>query len=254
MIQQKRLLLIKEMLQEKDELTTKYLAKYFNVSADTVRRDILKLVSSGQGIRFHGGIMTMDLNGVPGYKTRSHIKSSIKSDMAQLAARLVSTRGLYFIGTSTTLVQLCGLLEEKNITVITNSIDNALELSKNMLPRVELLGGRLDKGNRYTYSLEMLTQLASFTFDTVFIGTSGVFKDGIFVVDKDDASILKKAVQRARRVIMIAEQYKFDSNKSSPYKVADCSEIDVIITDNKLDNEHRKWFKPNIKIKDILEG
>lgn len=251
MNQASRLLIIKQMLNEKDELTTKDLAEYFKVSFDTVRRDVLRLASTGQAVRFHGGIMNNNLNDVPGYRTRSHVRSSVKASMAAAAEKMVIPKRLYFIGASTTLVLLCQLLNKKNITVITNSIDNALNLSQNTLPRVELLGGQLDKGNRYTYSLETLTQLDSFTFDTIFVGTSRVCEEGIYVVDKDDAVILKKAIMRSKRVVVIAEQYKFNSEQSSPYKLADCFEIDVLITDNKLSEAYRKWFKKTIEVKYI---
>lgn len=236
------------MLNETDRVTTKYLTEYFNVSFDTVRRDILRLTSTGQAVRFHGGIMSNNLNDVPNYRTRSHIKSPIKSNMAAIAEKMVIPKRLYFIGTSTTLTLLCELLNKKNITVITNSIDNALSLSQNIFPRVELLGGQLDKGNRYTYSLETLTQLDYFTFDTIFVGTSRICAEGIYVVDEDDAFILKKAIARSKRIIVIAEQYKFNSKQSSPYKLADCSEVDILITDSKLRESYKQWFKESIKI------
>ena len=52
---------------------------------------------------------------------------------------------------------------------------------------------------------------------------------------------------------MLAEEYKFKEDRSSPYKVMDCKQADILITDNKLDPQYRKYFKKNIKIREVLE-
>jgi len=52
---------------------------------------------------------------------------------------------------------------------------------------------------------------------------------------------------------LLAEEYKFKEDRSSPYKVMDCKQADILITDNKLDPHYRKYFKKNIKISEVLE-
>lgn len=159
----------------------------------------------------------------------------------------------YFVGASTTLMQMCEQLGQINTTIMTNSIDNAVRLMLNKLPEVELLGGKIDKGNRYTYSMETLFQLDNITFDAAFIGTSKIQPDGVMVVDSYDAAIAKKVVERSRKVILIAQKYKFVTNNSSPYKSANLKDIDVLITDVPLEEKYRKYFKPDIKIKYVKE-
>ena len=57
MTQEERIREIKKLLEQKHHLVTKDLTDYFNVSFDTARRDVLRLTSTGQAIRVHGGLL-----------------------------------------------------------------------------------------------------------------------------------------------------------------------------------------------------
>lgn len=63
------------------------LTHHFGIAFDTARRDVLKLTSTGQAVRIHGGLMEAKLNNVPGFVTRTHIQSPIKAKMAKLASQ-----------------------------------------------------------------------------------------------------------------------------------------------------------------------
>lgn len=121
------------------------------------------------------------------------------------------------------------------------------------LPNVILLGGYLNKENHYTSSLNSLKEIDQYKFDIAVIGTSSVNKNGVFVVNHSDAQIEREVVNRTKTVILLAEEYKFKEDTSSPYKFMDCKQADILITDNKLDPQYRKYFKKNIKIREVLE-
>lgn len=63
------------------------LAHHFGIAFDTAHRDVLKLTSTGQAVRIHGGLMEAKLNNVPGFVTRTYIQSPIKAKMAKLASQ-----------------------------------------------------------------------------------------------------------------------------------------------------------------------
>lgn len=246
-MQDERLNEITELLRKRGKLSTKFMAEYFGVSRDTARRDIIKLVSTGRAKRMHGGILAYSSNTVPEYLVRSHILSPIKVEMAKLALKEIQTKGLFFIAASTTLVQMCEHINQAGVTVVTNSIDNAVALTKSSLIRVELLGGRVDKRNRYTCSLSTLSELDYLSFKRVFIGTSGITSEGIYLSNKDDAVVIRNVVKHSRRIIAVAEQYKFNSHKAA-YKVCSCKDINVLITDVVLKEEQESWFSQDIKV------
>ena len=85
-----------------------------------------------------------------------------------------------------------------------------------------------------------MKEIDQYEFDVAVIGTSSVNKNGVFVVN------------RTKTVILLAEEYKFKEDRSSPYKVMDCKQADVLITDNRLAPQYRKYFKKNIKIREVL--
>ena len=247
-----RLDLIRQKLDERKTISTREIMKLCHVSFDTARRDVIKLTSTGQAIRIHGGLMKIKQGTVLDYNSRAHVLSPIKNKIAKMTAKYLTANQLIYLNASTTISQLCRYLTGLNATIMTNSIDNAGALMMDNLPNVILLGGYLNKENHYTSSLNSLKEIDQYEFDVAVIGTSSVNKNGVFVVNHSDAQIEREVVNRTKTVILLAEEYKFKEDRSSPYKVMDCKQADILITDNKLAPQYRKYFKKNIKIREVL--
>ena len=179
MNQEERRQEIKRLLQSRHQLSTRELARHFGISFDTARRDILHLTQTGQAVRVHGGVMELAKDDVPAYLARQHILSPVKLELAKVAAHFVHAGQCDFIGPSTSLEQLCRQIQGRDLHVVTNSIDNALALLAHPLPQATLLGGTLEKRNRYTYSAAALTQVSQLRFNTAFIGCVRVDPDGV---------------------------------------------------------------------------
>ena len=252
MTQEERLRQIKQMLNQENHLSTRKLANYFNISFDTARRDVVRLTSTGQAIRVHGGLVAIDRSDVPNFLTRSQIDSPVKTKMAKMAQRFVHSNQCDFIGPSTTLKKLCKLICGTDLQIVTNSIDNSLALLQSKLPRVRLLGGKMDKEDRFNYSVDSLELLHRLSFNTAFIGTSNVKSDGIYSAKMDDSEIIKVACSRAKQVIVVAEKYKFDNQNTSPYMSIPLTKVDVLITDLPLPEKFQNCFSPKTQIISVL--
>lgn len=248
MTQEERINEINRLLQKKHHLVTSDLAKYFNVSFDTARRDVLRLTSTGQAIRVHGGLLAFDQDDVPSFLTRNQIDSPIKTQMAQMARRFVHPNQCDFIGPSTTLKKLCQLINGTDLQIVTNSIDNSLELMRSRLPNVRLLGGKVDKEHRFNYSVTSLSILKRLSFNTAFIGTSNVKSDGVYLAKMSDSELIRVAASRAKQVVLVAEKHKFYSQNISPYMSVPLSQVDVLITDVPLPEEIKENFAPKTQI------
>ncbi|MGQ5708976.1 DeoR/GlpR family DNA-binding transcription regulator [Lactobacillus sp. PSON] len=253
MSQEKRLIEIKKLLKKEKQLSTRNLAKHFGVSFDTARRDVIHLTSTGQALRVHGGLMVIDDSDVPDFLARTQIQSPIKIKMAKAAARFVHPGQLDFIGPSTTLRQLCTLITGKNLEIVTNSVDNALALMTAPLPTVSILGGTIQKKDRLIYSMNSLSELNKVRFDTAFIGTSKVRKDGVYTSTQVDAQMISIATSRAKQVVLIAEQYKFTNTNSSPFMSLPLDKVDVLITDIPLSKEFADNFSPHTQIISVIK-
>ena len=235
--QVERLDLIRRTLDERKTISTREIMQLCQVSFDTARRDVIKLTNTGQAIRIHGGLMKIKQGTVPDYNSRAHVLSPIKNKMAKMTAKYLTADKLIYLNASTTISQLCHYLTGLNATIMTNSIDNAGALMMDNLPNV---------------TLNSLKEIDQYEFDVAVIGTSSVNKNGVFVVNHSDAQIEREVVNRTKTVILLAEEYKFKEDRSSPYKVMDCKQADILITDNRLAPQYRKYFKKNIKIREVL--
>ncbi|RVU71336.1 MULTISPECIES: DeoR/GlpR family DNA-binding transcription regulator [Lactobacillus] len=254
MNQEERLIMIKKMLTKQQQLSTRDLANHFHVSFDTARRDVLRLTSTGQAVRIHGGLMAIDQNDVPSFLMRNQIQSPLKEKMAHKAKRFIHPGQCDFIGPSTTLRHLCTQLGGNDLQIVTNSIDNALALMAEPLPSVILLGGEIRKKERYIFSASSLNELNRFYFNTAFVGASKVRNDGIYTPSLQDAEMIEAAVNHAKQVVLIAENYKFTNHNSSPYRSASLDQIDVVITDMPLAPERRQIFKKQTQIISVMKG
>lgn len=254
MNQSQRLIKIKKILAKKKELQTKEIATHFNISFDTARRDVLRLTSTGQAVRVHGGIMSISANQVPTYITRSHIQSPVKNKMAQAAKKFFQPGKFYFLGVSTSIAQMCNLINGIDASVLTNSLDNAMALMQSNFPTVSILAGQVNKTNRFIYSPQALEELNRVRFDIAFVGASKINSDGIYVADQRDAVTTGRAISRADKTILFAEKYKFTTRNSSPYKTTSFKNIDVLITDTILPQEYRQWLDPHTQVIHVLEA
>lgn len=253
MQQEKRLEFIKEQLKQTDHLATKEIADLLGVSFDTARRDVIKLCSTGQAMRVHGGIIELDQQSVPTFLARKQIQSPLKKKMAEMAKRFVHPGDLDFIGPSTTLQQLCYQLNGMDLEIVTNSIDNALALMNESLPLVTILGGQIGKKNRLVYSASALDELRYMYFNTAIIGASKVRTDGSYTAESQDSKLIRMATSRAKKVILIAEKYKFVNKNVSPFLSTPLDKIDVLITDTAPSPEVRQWFRPSTQIISVIK-
>lgn len=254
MQQEERLAIIKKWLEQTSQLRTRQIMKRFGISFDTARRDVVRLTQTGQALRVHGGIMALNQNGVPSFASRNRIESPLKAKMAKILAHYIYPGGLYFFGPSTTIARACRDIVGINTTIMTNSIDNAAILTASNLPHVELLGGKVNKENRFTYSMDSLEKVKNYRFRMVVVG-AGLIKNGhVYLINAEDAAIDQQAVAEARQVMLIAENYKFHRNNPSSYRFMDCRNVDTLITDQPLDKESRKYFKDNCLIKSVSQS
>lgn len=248
MNQQQRLHEIKKLLRQKHQLSTRELADHFKVAFDTARRDIVRLTQTGQAVRVHGGLMEINRNQVPAYLLRKEIQSPIKLRMAEKAKRFVHPGDCDFINSSTTLRQMCNLLGETEVQIVTNSIDCALALISVSLPRVRLLGGVINKNNRFIYSKAALDTINKLHFNTAFLGASKVRSDGAYGAQSEDAEIAQAVIERAQQVVLVAEKYKFTNQNVSPFLEIPIDKIDVLITDTPLSDQEKAFFNSNTQI------
>lgn len=239
MYQEERLLAIIEYLKEKKRIAVDEICSLYNVSRDTARRDLVKLEEDRAIIRTRGGaILPSDQHEVKNYSNRLGLVSSEKKLIGKKAATLINPGDYIILDTSTTVQACAEHIEDIECTIITNSINQADILSKNSKTHIHLLGGEFHKEHRYLYGTSVIDKLSHYHVDKTFIGVIGISEKGLTVAHEEDGMVMKKMMQQADKVILLADHTKI--GVTGFYRFASLQNIDLMITDKEPNEEFQE--------------
>jgi DeoR/GlpR family transcriptional regulator of sugar metabolism len=208
------------------------LMKEFDVSIETVRRDLEFLEKKGYLKRVYGGAIPNSPKGIePAYTSREVSHLTEKTAIAEKVLELVEDRDTIAIDLGTTTLEAAKkLVSKKGLTVLTNSMPIATELIANQSFKVFLLGGQLRNGEFATSGALSVDFLSHFRVDKAIIGPGGVTaKNGITDYHFEEAQVRKKMIDIADTVIAVADYSKI--GVSAFTQVCELNEVDVIVTD-----------------------
>lgn len=210
------------------------LAARFNITKETVRRDLALLEKDGLLRRVHGGAVpvtnasTSELS----LTSREGRNQAEKARIAKAALTMVPTEGSIVLDGGTTTGSLASLLAQEaseKLLIITHSVPVAHTLIGSSL-QLEFVGGRVRSLTSACVGSGTVARYSGFRPDVVFIGTNGVHPEfGLSTPDPEEASVKAAIVRSARRVVVLADASKL--NAETLVGFADLSEIDALITD-----------------------
>lgn len=223
---------ILEYLKLHHTMSVKQICEQFQVSKDTARRDVVRLVEEGAAIRTHGGLALPTLQKkIASYQERLIEESGSKNKIGKLASSFIQDHEAVILDVSTTVQFVSKHIEAKHITVITHSIDNVGILSDREELLIYLLGGYLNVKSRLLYGSSVIDKLSEIRADKAFIGASSIRSDGIYYPYEDDARVKKEIARRSDQVIVVADHTKF--SEKSVYRL-DLDYVDVLVTDQPI--------------------
>lgn len=167
-------------------------------------------------------------NNMHSYKERLNLNTDEKERIVEKAMIFIHNNGTYFFDVSTN-VQLLAKKLNKKITVFTHSLDNFNILSEKQEVLVKLIAGEFNNKNRFFYRTDYKEYLEGIKFDAAIIGAGAIREDGVYYEDEEDVFIKQEVIKRSKKVILLAEHQKYETDKH--YKGVDLDRIDVIIVD-----------------------
>ena len=235
MLQIERQVKIKEYLVEKGFASVEDLSKIFKVSEMTIRRDLDELHKQGLIQRIYGGAMAND----PAFFEMSVMAKSTqfayeKEKIGRAAAEMVKDGDTVLMDSGTTTLEVAKNLKYKKITLITNALNVAIELS--VCPQIEIIvaGGILRKTVLNTVGPQTDSFINDLRVDKAFIGVEGVHSEnGISVPDLLNAHCKRVMMSIAHQSIVVADHSKLGRNATN--KITTLDEVDMVITDSKAD-------------------
>ena len=235
---------ISDLLEGGKEVTIQDLAKRFQVSEMTVRRDLDKMEQTGQVRRTHGGgipapRMVFEFDFLTNRKSNALAKRAIAAE----AAKLVEPGHRIILNSGTTTLALAhALRDHEDLVVITPSLAVASELQFAQGIEVVLLGGVLNKGTLDLTGLATESMLEIFTADIAFQGANGVGTDGaIYTNNLKMASVDQRIRHKADRCYVLCDSSKLGKTALARYGAL--SMYDALITDDGVKPLHLERFQ-----------
>ncbi|HEU4387899.1 MAG TPA: DeoR/GlpR family DNA-binding transcription regulator [Blastocatellia bacterium] len=235
-------LILQELLRN-GEVSVDVLAQELKVSAATIRRDLTELERQGLLRRNHGGaapvapMLYEAFRHVSSFQEQGQICAAEKRRIGLMAAGLIADGSIIAIGAGTTTTQVArSIRHRKGITVLTNAVNIAMELSHLPDIKVCMTGGSLS-GDWFALVGDMAHRsVAEMFVDKAFVGVDGVHAEhGLTTNYPDQAAIHRLMMKQARQRIVVADHRKIGVIGTS--LIWPTSEIDVLVTDKATADE-----------------
>lgn len=220
------------------------LADRFNITQETVRRDLAALEDDGVVRRVHGGAVAAAKRstGELSLSSRQSQHHEQKLQIARRAMDLIPAGSSVVIDAGTTTELLADLLQdwqashpEDNLLVITHAVPIAAKIANAPGLELEMLGGRVRGLTRASVGDSTVKQLENLRPDIAFVGTNGVHPDfGFSTPDAQEAAVKSAIVRSARRVVVLADASKL--GEETLVRFAALDDVDALITDTAPDS------------------
>lgn len=221
---------IVELLVEHRRMTVETLARQLGTSQETIRRDLTDLAARDRLRKFHGGAMLPERMAEDAFSLRMAENQSAKQAIGAAAARLFGPGDTLFVDTgSTTLAFAAALARRDGLTVITNSVGIAQQLSRGGNNRAFLLGGEHRHEAGENIGPLVLQQLAGFQPDHAVLTVGGITAGGVHDFDLEEAEIARSMIERGRRVTVLADSSKF--GRAALFHLCPLARLARLVTD-----------------------
>lgn len=236
--------LILERVHEDKKVIVNVLSKEFDVSEETIRRDLEKLEEDGHVIKSYGGAVINERSGIDlPFNIRWKANAAGKQRIAEIISREIEDGDHIMLDASTTAVFIAKNIKHKNrLTVITNSIEILLELSHVSGWDIIATGGLLKAGSMSLQGKKALDDLASYNVDKVFMSCKGIDSEkGITDGNDETAGVKQNMIKAAEKVYLAVDSTKF--GKVALSKICELGDTDVIVTDERPERRFLDAFE-----------
>ncbi|HNM97797.1 MAG TPA: DeoR/GlpR family DNA-binding transcription regulator [Marmoricola sp.] len=224
---------IAELVLRRGRMAVTELSEDFEVTTETIRRDLSALERSGVLRRVHGGAVPAGgmIETVLSERDVEHAEE--KDRIAKLAVEQLGPRDstlLLDAGSST--ARLAGLLpRDRTLTVFTHAVPIAFRLGSYTNVELHMLPGRIRPATQAAVGTDTVTALAHLRVDVAFVGTNGLsLRHGLSTPDVEEAAAKRALIDAAQRVILLADHTKI--GREFTVRFAPLDRIDLLITDS----------------------
>lgn len=233
---------ILQYINQVKKANTDQLAKEFEVSKVTIRRDIDLLAQKGLILKTHGGAVALTntlLYEIP-YSGKIVVNVESKREIGIAASKLIEDGDIIILDSGSTTLEIAKRINKKNVTVLTNDIKITTELAPKPNIHVMVCGGHLN-GSLYTLtgntSIDYFKRIHA---NKTFLGCDAMdIEFGVSNRTYEEVDIKLAMMKAADKVIMVTDHNKLDRRVF--VHLCDISEIDTLVIDD-IDEKNKKAF------------
>jgi len=235
---------IVELINEQKSVRVTELSNIFSVTEETIRRDLESLEKQNKLYRSHGGALSLNTSEekeIP-YFEREITNIPEKKEIARIAAKQIMENDTVILDASSTALYMARELKDIPITVITNSIRVAYELSKKKDITVISIGGIMRPKSLSFVGPLAETSLSNYHVNKAFISCQSFHVDyGISDSNESQARVKAKMVEHADHVYIMMDHTKI--GKKAFAHISNIDLIDHVITDSQTQEGYLKEMK-----------
>ena len=246
MLKTKRIERIQDYIFEHQTVSLDELTTVFNVSKNTIRRDVQELVERGKIKKVYGGVAVNDVNDahapLESFNKRQTRNQEQKEIIAKAAADLVEDGDIIYIDSGTTTLEMVEYLQTKQVTVITNNLDFITHSLPYPNLNVISTGGVVNRETKSFVSFKNTDLLKAYNINKAFMASTGIsIENGVTHSSPLESEIKQAVVKRSSKVYLMVDQHKFDKYALITY--CGLNEIDYIITNTDPSEDYQEYAK-----------
>ena len=220
-----------QLAKDQGRVLVEDLASHFQVTPQTIRKDLNDLCDQRLLTRIHGGALFP--SGIENleYESRRKIAADEKEAIGKAAARLIPDNASLFINIGTTTEAVSkALLDHTGLMVITNNINVANRMRVYPAIEVVIAGGVVRGSDGGVVGEAAVDFIRQFKVDYAVIGVSAIDHDGALLdFDYREVKVAQAIIANARHVILVADKTKFERN--APVRIGHLRQVNTFITD-----------------------
>lgn len=213
------------------------LAEEYDVTTETIRRDLDALARRGLLARTYGGAAMRALAGEPGVAARAQTNIAERRRIGLFAAGLIKPGDVILVDAGSTTTHFADALAQLDIsfTVITNSLGVARILGQSETASVMLCPGEVRLTEEGVFGPDTLDYLDRYNADAAFIGAGGFTLAEVSDADASGVAVKRKMITRAARIVLLADRTKAGVTQYAT--VCPLDVLDLLVTDARLTDE-----------------
>ena len=239
---------ILKMIEDQGFLAFQELDSSLDASPATLRRDLERLAREGKIRRVRGGAERAGgakteprgLLGAPFHESASLHENQKRAIGEAAAALCVAGEAIMIDGGSTTL-QMCPYLSSMALQVLTNSLHIVSALLPQPNTRVLVPAGTVFREQNIILSAAGEDSMPRFYAPKLFMGAAAIGPQGLMQADVILVAAERRLIERAKKLIVLVDSSKFDGPSGNV--VCELSDIDTIVTDQAISDEHRQMVE-----------